>query len=561
MLELKFVSTLEKCFLDQTPADFASVERLRLYKKGTVACQLLVYDGDESYQIQKWLQPTLEGDLAPYVRLRNVELIPNYLPVPVTADRAWAADPKLVRVTPGLYPDLLTPLLHKGKVGLTFQSLRAVWVDVVDDGSLSAGLHTLTVKFTDPEAEDKEAVLAQAVLTVEVINAELPAADTIVTQWFYADCLADYYEVEVFSDRHFEICRNFIKTAVANGMNMILTPILTPPLDTAVGGERTTTQLVGVTVTDGKYRFDFSLLDRWMAMCEACGIRYFEMAHLFTQWGAYHAPKVMATVDGEYRRIFGWETDAAGEEYVTFLREMLTALTAHLRAGGYADRVYFHISDEPSEAHLEQYKINAANVRPYIEGFKQLDALSHVEYYQQGLCPVPVPITDQMKNFLKEDIDERWVYYCCGPWLGTCNRYMSMPSARTRCIGVQMYKYGVKGFLHWGYNFYNDQFSDDVVNPFLSANGGNWVGGGDTCLVYPGRKGQPLESLRLKNLQEGLEDIRVLKLCEQFVPKEELVARMEAICGELNFDMFISDTATMTALRDMLDDIVIEHTK
>ena len=36
---------------------------------------------------------------------------------------------------------------------------------------------------------------------------------------------------------------------------------------------------------------------------------------------------------------------------------------------------------------------------------------------------------------------------------------------------------------------------------------------------------------------------------------------MEAICGELNFDMFISDTATMTAVRDMLDDIVIAHTK
>ena len=136
MLELKFVSTLEKCFLDQTPTDFAGVERVRLYKNSTAACQLLVYDGDESYQIQKWLQPTLEGDLAPYVRLRNVDLIPNYLPVPVTADRAWAADPTLVRVTPGLYPDILTPLLHKGKIGLTYQSLRAVWVEVVNDGTV-----------------------------------------------------------------------------------------------------------------------------------------------------------------------------------------------------------------------------------------------------------------------------------------------------------------------------------------------------------------------------------------------------------------------------------------
>ncbi len=560
MLELKFVSSLDKCFLDQTPADFAEVERIRVYQNNTASCQLLVYNGDESYQIQKWFKVVIEGDIAPYVRLRNVEHIANYLPVPVTADRAMAADPQLVRVTPGLYPDILTPLLHHGQIGLTYQSLRSVWLDVVNDGTLTPGNHTVTIQLMET-VEEQEKLAAQISLTVEVINAALPEQDTIVTQWFYADCIADYYEVEVFSDRHFELCRQFIQTAVDNGMNMILTPVFTPPLDTAVGGERTTTQLVGVTVTQGKYAFDFSLLDRWMQMCEACGIRYFEISHLFTQWGAYHAPKVMATVDGEYRRIFGWESDAAGEDYVTFLKEFLTALTAHLRAGGYTDRVYFHISDEPNDTHLEQYKINTGNVKPYIEGFKQLDALSHVEFYRQGLCQIPVPITSSMKDFLKEDIEERWVYYCCGPWLGTSNRYMSMHSARNRCIGIQMYKYDVRGYLHWGYNYYNDQFSDDVVNPFLSANAGNWGGGGDACCVYPGRKGQPLESLRLISLREGLEDIRVLKLCEQFLPKEELVARMEAICGKLNFDMFIADTATMTAIRDMLDEIVIEGTK
>jgi hypothetical protein len=56
---------------------------------------------------------------------------------------------------------------------------------------------------------------------VEILPASLPEEDHICTTWFYADCLADYYEVEPFSDRHFEICENFIKTAVENGINMI----------------------------------------------------------------------------------------------------------------------------------------------------------------------------------------------------------------------------------------------------------------------------------------------------------------------------------------------------
>jgi len=51
-------------------------------------------------------------------------------------------------------------------------------------------------------------------------------------------------------------------------------------------------------------------------MCKEHGIQCFEIAHLFTQWGAKHAPKIMATVDGEYRKIFGWETDSLFENMV-----------------------------------------------------------------------------------------------------------------------------------------------------------------------------------------------------------------------------------------------------
>ena len=34
--------------------------------------------------------------------------------------------------------------------------------------------------------------------------------------------------------------------AVAHGVNLLYTPLFTPPLDTQVGGERTTVQLVDV---------------------------------------------------------------------------------------------------------------------------------------------------------------------------------------------------------------------------------------------------------------------------------------------------------------------------
>ena len=41
--------------------------------------------------------------------------------------------------------------------------------------------------------------------------------------------------------------------ATDHGINMILIPVLTPPLDTAEGGERTTVQLVDITYENGKF--------------------------------------------------------------------------------------------------------------------------------------------------------------------------------------------------------------------------------------------------------------------------------------------------------------------
>ena len=90
---------------------------------------------------------------------------------------------------------------------------------------------------------------------------------------------------------------------------MILTPLFTPPLDTEVGGERPTVQLVKVIQQNDQYSFHFTLLDRWIDLCLQCGIKYFEMTHLFTQWGAKYAPKIMAEVNGVETRIFGWDTE------------------------------------------------------------------------------------------------------------------------------------------------------------------------------------------------------------------------------------------------------------
>ena len=53
-------------------------------------------------------------------------------------------------------------------------------------------------------------------------------------------------------------------------------------------------------------------------MADRNGVKYFEISHLFTQWGAKHAPKIMGCFKGEYVKLFGWETKAESQGYRNF---------------------------------------------------------------------------------------------------------------------------------------------------------------------------------------------------------------------------------------------------
>jgi hypothetical protein len=338
---------------------------------------------------------------------------------------------------------------------------------------------------------------------------------------------------------------------------MLLTPVFTPPLDTAIGGERLTTQLVGIKKSGNRYTFNWKLLDRWIEMCNRVGIEYFEISHLFTQWGATHAPKIMATEDGEYKQIFGWNTDAHGEEYKRFMRSFLTSLIKHMKKRGDDKRCFFHISDEPNETQLPDYKKSKKIVDKLLKEYTIMDALSSVKFYKKGITDTPVPQVCHAKEFIEAGIENMWVYYCGGGLAGYSSRMVAKGSYNNRSLGMQMYKANVVGFLHWGFNFYNTRRSIDTVNPFVELNGEHWVPAGDTNMVYPAQNGEPMESLRIIVFNEGLQDMRAMQLCESLYSKEEVVSAIEEILGEeLSFSKCAASGAEMLAIREKINAMI-----
>lgn len=542
-MKLKLISSLEKCFLDEdinSKAEYAegSCFKNEIFRFG--CCYIL----EEICNAKQTALISVNSPLKEYVTVRRVEHVPVQLPV-----LRLANDDDYLRKTPGLYPDLLIPVEKSSRVVLT-NNLQSLFIEVDTKGEAKAGVYPIEIVFKCPETDE---IINKCCFTLEIIDANLPEQELKFTQWFYCDCLMDYYRTEAFSEEHWRIIENFMKTAVRNGINMILTPVFTPALDTYVGGERPTVQLVDVKCCDGKYSFGFDKLGRWIDISKKCGIKYFEIAHFFTQWGAKNAPKVMAEKDGEIKKIFGWETEASGKEYSEFLSCLIPALVDYLKSKGVDKDTVYHISDEPFLEHLEDYKKARAVVEPLLQGYTIMDALSNYEFYEKGIVTSPVPSTGHIEPFLENNVPDLWTYYCMGPAVEASNRFISMPSHRNRIIGTQFYKYNIKGFLHWGYNFYNNQYSYSPINPFLITDGQYFAPAGDPFSVYPAPDGTAYESLRICVFYDAIQDMRALQLCESFYGKEYTVSLMEEGIEPITFKNYPRNTDYLLKLREKVN--------
>lgn len=451
----------------------------------------------------------------------------------------------------GLYPEVMLPRSASPKILSTtdpqlpfFEEQEQNRLEAHDEGfasliitaneehaTLPAGEYD--IKITATSLGNGE-ILSENHFTLKVISAELPKISFKYTNWFHYDCVADIHGVELYSEKYFEILKSYFKNAADYGMNMLLIPAITPPLDTPIGMYRKNVQLTDITLSDGKYSFDFTRLERLIRLATECGIEYFEHPHLFTQWGAKHAPAIYATVDGEQRRIFGWDTDAIADGYRGFLESYIPAFRAFTEKIGISDKTFYHISDEPTHREIESYSKAVEIVKPLLTGAECGDALSHIEFYEQGLVGVPIVCIDNAPDFFGK-CENFWTYYTGGYYKDhsseyCSNRIITSKPYKTRILGLHSFAYKAGGFLHWGLNFYYGRMSNGLYNPLIEPCG--YVQRqGASYLVYPGLN-CALPCLRELYMREAMCDLRALKLLESLTNYDYVMEVARKYFGE-----------------------------
>ena len=505
-VKIKVISSLEKLYNNESVPS-STLTKFAMLKNEKKSFQVVV-ESENKFNAELFIKSNFND-----IRIYTVEHIKSDFPMNKTG-----ADDYFRFSDDSFYPDLLLPINEDVSIN---KGINVFWVEINADESL-VGNNPIEIFI-----KNNNDILASALVNVDVIDCELDFNNFIYTNWFHTDCLMSHYGFEAFSDEYWRVTENFLKTANEYGMNCVLTPIFTPPLDTEIGKERPTVQLVDIAIDKGVYSFNFDKLTKWIEMGKRCGILYFEMAHFFTQWGARHAPKIMATVDGEYKKIFGWETKATSKEYTQFLTAFSIEFKKYIESRNLKNHVLIHVSDEPNFSMLIPYAKASKLIHKLYKGYKIVDALSDVWFYKLGIVSNPIPSNDHIHNFIDKS-DDLWTYYCSAQNKKcVSNRFFCNDSIRTRVIGYQMYKYDIRGFLHWGYNFYYTQLSKAVIDPYKVSDAGGKFPSGDSYIVYPAEDGTAHHSIRLKVFYDALQDMAALNALEKLTNKEECLKIIE----------------------------------
>lgn len=501
----------------------------------------------------------------------HVGLVPANVPAPAVPDDGYFA------IDPTLLPDILEPVRVftdtaevaadrdadcaekcEGKFVAAVQSAHrgwnSLWWDVVATPSLIALEIEGSIRETRGQQRGQTQALWCKRVDVRVVDCDLPKPSLHYTQWFHADSLANYYHVEPWSEAHWHAIEEHMKSCARMRVNSTLAPVWTPPLDTAPGTYRRNVQLLRIAERNGKYEFDFSLLDRWIALADSAGIADVEVPHLFTQWGARFAPRFWITNEvGEDVPRFGWDVSATSGEYQEFLKQLLPALREHLDNKVGEEHVWYHVSDEPEQQHLDSYRAAAESVSQLLEGAQVIDALGDPSF--QELVQIPVVATDAIPRFREQGINPTWVYYCVAQSKGVSNRFLAQYASRHRMLGFQLYQGRAQGFLHWAFNFYSTQYSLRSVDPYRDTSAGGGFISGDSFVVYPGEGGAVLESLRHRILRAAMDDLAACQLAERLVGRDAVLAVINPD-GDLDYNAGWVCEEELLRRRDRVNELI-----
>lgn len=410
----------------------------------------------------------------------------------------------VLRSASGLFPD---PILESDSYSFPPYSTFCTWITVYVPASSDAGVYTGEVKMSGKSGGRKFSFRKKINVKVWPVTMKEPDFPNVNWAFDFDKCLELWNggePVERFSEDHKEYLRQLYAMMAEGYQNTVMLPIWN-----VVKMDKK---------KDGSWEFCFDRFDEYVALADQAGvlenIQIEELGHrLYPSWTAPMGLFVPADVEGG-KEIYAPDAPVVKD----FYRSFIPALKAHVEEIGWAGRCYMKICDEPVDANSQSYYEAVGLIREFWPDMKVLEACQTTKI--TGAVNAWCPQMDYWHNnydFYKERQtkgDEVWFYTCCYPHGEYPNRFIEQPSLKVRMLFWMAHKYKADGYLHWGFNYWNE---DPFVETVLPGTG-TTLPAGDSWLIYPGKR-KMLRSIRFEQHRDGIEDLTLLQMLAEKSPE------------------------------------------
>ena len=461
--------------------------------------------------------------------------------------------------TPYYYADAM---LRQPVVQVKENIPHSIYVEIPVSDDIESRKYSGKIKIYASKLFEDEKLLGELTYTVDVNNICLPDVkerDFYLDLWQHNSNIARKAEVPLWSEEHFRIIEQYIKTLSDLGQRAITIVATEIPWcgQRCFQNKDTPSNLFEYSMISVKknsnrtYSFDYSVMDRYINLCMKYGIdEEIEVFGLLGNW--------QSVTDGYYNytdycdvlRIRYENTDGT-YSYMHKSKDIenyIVSLQNHFIEMGWIDKVRV-TADEPWEK--EAFEVSFNRLCKIAPNFKYKSAIGKYEFYDSfkekisNFAPSVLSFMNEYNDFsqaVKNDLERQFIWYvCCSP--EAPNTYLHSDLLETRYIAILTHYCGLKGLLRWNYTVWPDNPRKDIRYSMFAA--------GDTNFVYPAGDMSPLLTLRYKMLNRAIEDFELLQMVKKSGDEETVNYIYDKIIINRDFNNFFNENVNQIPFKKM----------
>lgn len=336
--------------------------------------------------------------------------------------------------------------------------------------------------------------------------------------WQNPYAVARYYDVELWSQEHFELMKPLMKMLANAGQKIVTTTIMHKPW--AGQTEDAFSSMVSkIKHIDGTWEYRYDAFDKWVTfMMDEVGINEQINCYTMIPWAMSFDYFDMASNSIKFI-----EAKTDSKEFEQYWLPFIADFAKHLKSKGWFEKTTIAMDERA----MKDMQNTIAIIKRADANFKVSLAGNYHSEIEADIYDYCIAFGQEFPKAVKERRNSEnkisTVYTCCAePYPNTFT--FSSPAEAT-WIGWHSIAGNYDGYLRWAYNSW-------TKNPLQDSRFRTWAGG-DTYIVYPDGR----SSIRFERLIEGIQDYEKISILrKEFTNNPSKLQKLEDMISTFKLD-------------------------